>query len=46
MESRKVLEYLEDLALKLGIEIVYERLGGEEFSVRGGLCNNPDPTQN
>lgn len=38
MESRKALEYLEDLAEKLGIEIVYERLGEEEFSVRGDLC--------
>ena len=38
MQSRKVLEYLEDLALRLGVEIVYEKLGEEEFSVKGGLC--------
>ncbi len=38
MESRKVLEYLEELAEKLGVEIVYEKLGEGEFSVGGGLC--------
>ena len=38
MESRKVLEYLEELAEKLGVEIVYEKLGEEELSVGGGLC--------
>lgn len=38
MQSRKVLEHLEDLAEKLGIEIVHERLVEEDFSVRGGLC--------
>jgi len=38
MESRKVLEYLENLAFRLGVEIVYEKLGEEEFSARGGLC--------
>jgi len=38
MESRKILEYLEELALKLDVEIVYEKLGEEEFSARGGLC--------
>jgi hypothetical protein len=38
MKSGQVLEYLEDLAEKLGIEIVYQKLGEEEFSVRGGLC--------
>ncbi len=38
MESRKVLEYLEELAEKLGVEIVYEKLGEGELSVGGGLC--------
>ena len=38
MHSRKVLEYIEDLAERLGVEIVYENLGREEFPVRGGLC--------
>jgi hypothetical protein len=38
MKSGQVLEYLEDLAEKLGIEIVYQKLGEEEFSVKGGLC--------
>ncbi len=32
------MEYLEELALKLGVEIVYGKLGEEEFSARGGLC--------
>ena len=30
--------YLEDLAFRLGIEIVYEKLGEADFSVDGGLC--------
>jgi len=38
MKSIKVLEYLEDLAERLGIEVVYEKLEDEEFPVRGGLC--------
>jgi len=38
MQAREILEYLEDLAEKLGVEIVYEKLGDEEFRVRGGLC--------
>ena len=38
MESTKVLEYLEGLAERLGVEIVYEKLRGEEISVKGGLC--------
>jgi hypothetical protein len=38
MQSSQVLEYLEDLAERLGIEIIYQKLGEEEFSVRGGLC--------
>jgi len=32
------LGYLEDLAFRLGIEIVYEKLGEADFSVDGGLC--------
>jgi len=38
MEYSKVLEYLEDLAFRLGIEIVYEKLGEADFSIEGGLC--------
>jgi hypothetical protein len=38
MQARQVLEHLEDLAERLGVEIVYQRLEEEEFSVRGGLC--------
>ena len=38
MQSRRILEYLEDLAEKFGIEIIYEKLGDKEFSVEGGLC--------
>ena len=38
MESRRVLEYLEDLALRLGVEVVYQKLGAQEFSIGGGLC--------
>ena len=38
MQSKQVLEHLEDLAKRLGVEIVYQKLGEEEFSVRGGLC--------
>ena len=38
MQARKVLEHLEDLAEKLGVEIVYEKLIEEEASAKGGLC--------
>ncbi|RLB28881.1 MAG: hypothetical protein DRG66_02905 [Deltaproteobacteria bacterium] len=38
MQNNKVLEYLEDLAFRLGIEIVNEKLGGADFSIEGGLC--------
>ena len=38
MQSRQVLAQLEELAVRLGVEIVYQRLGEEDFSVRGGLC--------
>jgi len=38
MQSRQVLEYLEELAERLGVEVVYQKLGEEEFAVRGGLC--------
>lgn len=38
MQSRKILEHLEDLAKKLDVEIIYEKLGNEDFSASGGLC--------
>jgi hypothetical protein len=38
MQNSKVLGYLEDLAFRLGIEIVYEKLGAADFSIEGGLC--------
>ena len=38
MQPKQVLEYLEELAERLGIEIVYEKLGEDEFSISGGLC--------
>ncbi len=38
MQSREVLDYLEELAEKLGVDIVHEKLGDEDFRVRGGLC--------
>lgn len=38
MQPRKVLESLENLADKLGVEIVYEKLRDEEFYVRGDMC--------
>jgi len=38
MQPRQVLEHLEDLAERLGVEIVYQKLGEDEFLVRGGLC--------
>ena len=38
MEPRKVLEYLEDLALKLDIEVVYANLESRDPFTRGGLC--------
>ena len=38
MQNSKVLEYLEDLAFRLGIEIVYEKLGEADLSIEGGLC--------
>ena len=38
MQNNKVLEYLEDLSFRLGIEIVNEKLGGIDFSIEGGLC--------
>ena len=38
MEPRKVLEYLEDLALKLDIEVVYANLETRDPFTRGGLC--------
>lgn len=38
MEYGKVLEYLEDLALKLGVEVVYGKLENKDFFATGGLC--------
>jgi hypothetical protein len=38
MEPRKVLEYLEDLALKFDIEVVYANLETRDPFTRGGLC--------
>ncbi len=38
MQNRKVLGYLENLAFRLGIEIVYEKLGDADLSIEGGLC--------
>jgi hypothetical protein len=38
MEPYKVLEHLEDLARKLSVEVVYQRLGTDEYSTGGGLC--------
>jgi hypothetical protein len=38
MQLRQILEYLQDLAARLGVEIVYQKLDEEEFSVKGGLC--------
>ena len=38
MQNSKILGYLEDLAFRLGIKIVNEKLGGEDFSIKGGLC--------
>lgn len=38
MQPRQVLEHLEYLAERLGVEIIYQKLGEDEFSVKGGLC--------
>jgi hypothetical protein len=38
MEEREVLDQLEDLAEKLGVEVVYERLAEEDLRPKGGLC--------
>ncbi|NIQ39856.1 MAG: hypothetical protein GTN81_14900 [Proteobacteria bacterium] len=38
MQEKEVLEYLEDLAEKLGIEVIYGKLGEEDYPLRGGLC--------
>jgi hypothetical protein len=38
MESYKVLEHLEGLARKLGIEVLYQQLGTDEYSSGGGIC--------
>jgi hypothetical protein len=38
MQNSKILQYLEELAFQLGIEIVNERLGGTDVFIEGGLC--------
>lgn len=38
MQNSKVLGYLEDLAFRLDIEIVYEKLREADSSIEGGLC--------
>jgi len=38
MENYNILGYLEDLAFRLGIEIVYEKMGEPDFNFEGGLC--------
>jgi len=38
MELHTVLGHLEDLARKLGVQVVYQRLAAEEYSSEGGLC--------
>ena len=38
MEPYKVIEHLEGLAHKLGVEVVYQKLGTDEYSGGGGLC--------
>ena len=36
------MTYLEDLAQELGVEIVYDKLATEDFSVKSGLCRVKD----
>ena len=38
MQNSKVLGYLEDLAFRLDIEIVHEKLRAADSSIEGGLC--------
>ena len=38
MQNIEILGYLEDLAFRLGIKIVNDKLGVENYSIRGGLC--------
>ncbi len=38
MDSRMVLEDLEQLAQALGLEIRYESLGDDEYAARSGRC--------
>ena len=38
MQASEVLAYLEDLAEKLGVEVIYAKLAGEDFPVKSGLC--------
>ena len=38
MEPARLLSELEDLAARLGVDVVYENLQDSERSMRGGLC--------
>ncbi|MBW2057881.1 MAG: hypothetical protein JRH07_07245 [Deltaproteobacteria bacterium] len=38
METRRIVDHLEELAEKLGIEVIHESLAGEDFPVRSGIC--------
>jgi hypothetical protein len=38
MQASEILAYLEDLAEKLGVEVIYAKLAGEDFPVKSGLC--------
>ena len=38
MQTSEILAYLEDLAEKLGVEVIYAKLAGEDFPVKSGLC--------
>lgn len=38
MEPYKVIEHLEGLAHKLGVKVVYQKLGTDEYPAGGGLC--------
>lgn len=38
MQNSKILQYLEDLAFKLGVEIINEKLDETDSYTKGGLC--------
>jgi hypothetical protein len=38
MQTSEILSYLEDLAEKLGVEVIYAKLAGDDFPVKSGLC--------